>query len=186
MTTLKTEIKVYNSDSDKAEAHNKHFHSVIGKPKRNMTLFDSVSPFESIPSLSIDACGALSQLKRSSPNRAHEPDEVSPQLLKLVALELAPDLTIIYQQSNELSFTPKGCNSAIVSLISRKGLRSEQSIHRPTSPTCICSKIMEHIMFSHIAKHIAKNNMLINDQHGFRNKLPIITQLIIATTGLTL
>ena len=40
---------------------------------------------------------------------------------------------------------------------------------------------MEHMMLSHIAKHIAKNNILINEQHGFRNKLFTITQLINTT-----
>ena len=37
-------------------------------------------------------------------------------------------------------------------------------------------------MLSHIAKHIAKNNIIINEQHGFRNKLSTITQLINTTT----
>ena len=37
-------------------------------------------------------------------------------------------------------------------------------------------------MPSHIAKHIAKINIMINEQHGFRNKLSTITQLINATT----
>ena len=36
-------------------------------------------------------------------------------------------------------------------------------------------------MLSHIAKHIAKNNIIINEQHGFRNKLSTITQLINTT-----
>ena len=37
-------------------------------------------------------------------------------------------------------------------------------------------------MLSHIAKHIAKNNIIINEQHSFRNKLSTITQLINITT----
>ena len=37
-------------------------------------------------------------------------------------------------------------------------------------------------MLSRIAKHIAKNNILINEQHGFGNKLSTITQLINTTT----
>ena len=41
---------------------------------------------------------------------------------------------------------------------------------------------MEHIILSHIFKHKAKNNIVINEQHGFRNKLSTITQLINATT----
>ena len=74
-----------NSDIDKAEALNKHFHNVFCIPKRKITLFDGVSPFQSISSLSIDACGVLSQLRRLNPNRAHGHEELSPQLLKLVA-----------------------------------------------------------------------------------------------------
>ena len=37
-------------------------------------------------------------------------------------------------------------------------------------------------MLSHVAKHIAKNNIIINEQHGFRNKLSTITQLISTIT----
>ena len=37
-------------------------------------------------------------------------------------------------------------------------------------------------MVSRIAKHIAKNNNLFNEQHGFKNKLSTITQLINTTT----
>ena len=37
-------------------------------------------------------------------------------------------------------------------------------------------------MLSHIAKIIAKNNIIINEQHGFRNKLSTIRQLINTTT----
>ena len=158
-----------NSGIDKADALNNHFLSVFSKPRRKITLLDGVSPFESIPSLSIDACGVLSQHGRLNPNKAHGPDELSTQLLKLVAEELAPALTIMFQQSYELSSTPKDWNCAIVTPISKKGLISDPSNYGPISLTCICCKIMEHIMLSHIVKHIAKNNIIINEQHGFRN-----------------
>ena len=161
-----------NSDIDKAEAINNHFHSVFSIPNRKITLFDGVSPFESIPSLSIDACGVLSQLRQLNPNKAQGPDELSPQLLKLVAEELAPALTIIFQQSYDLSSTPKDWNSAIVTPIYKKGLKSYPSNNRPISLTCICCKIMEHIMLSHIAKHIAKNNIIINDNMALEINFP--------------
>ena len=44
---------------------------------------------------------------------------------------------------------------------------------------------MEHITLSHIARHIAKNNIITNEQHGFRNKLSTIAQLTNATTDWT-
>ena len=40
---------------------------------------------------------------------------------------------------------------------------------------------MEHIVLSHISKHIAVNKILIDEQHGLRQKLSTTTQLISAT-----
>ena len=85
-----------NSDIDKAEALYNNFHSVFSIPNKKINIFDGVSPFESIISLSIDACGVLSQFRQLNPNKAQGPDELSPQLLKLVTEELAPALTIIF------------------------------------------------------------------------------------------
>ena len=127
MPTLKTGTKVCNSDIDKAEALNKHLYSVFSKLKRNIALFDGVSPFESIPSLSIEACGVLSQLRRLNPNKAHGPVELSPQLLKILTHEHVPALTIIVQQPYNLNSTPKDWNSAIVTPILKKGSKSDSS-----------------------------------------------------------
>ena len=40
---------------------------------------------------------------------------------------------------------------------------------------------MEHIILSHISKRLAKNKIIIDEQHGFREKLSCETQLIQAT-----
>ena len=37
---------------------------------------------------------------------------------------------------------------------------------------------MEHITLSHIAKRLGANNILLDSQHGFRDKLWSVTQLI--------
>ena len=104
--------------------------------------------------LSSELCGVLSQLKRSNRNKAHRPDELPPQLLKLIAEELAPALTNIFLQSYDTSSTDKDWNSAIATPIFKKGLKFDASNNRPISLTCICCKIMEHKMSSHIVKHI--------------------------------
>ena len=46
------------------------------------------------------------------------------------------------------------------------------------SLTCLCCKIMEHVVLSHIAKHLNANSILLDSQHGFREKLSIVTQFI--------
>ena len=131
---------------------------------------------------SMAACGVLFLLRRFNPNKAQGPDELSPQLLKHITEELAPAKTITFQQSYNLSSTPKDWNSAIVTPIFKKGLKSDPYTNRPISHISMCCKIMEHIVLSHIAKHIAKNNIIVNEQHSFRNKLSTITQLINTTT----
>ena len=84
----------------------------------------------------------------------------------------------MFQQSYDQSSTPKDWNSAIVTAIFIKGLQSDPFNYRPISLTCICCNIMVHIMLRNIANHIAKNNILISEQRGFRSKLSMITQLI--------
>ena len=108
---------VCSSDIDKSEALSSFFHNVFCIRKRRITLFDGVSPFESIPSLSIDAWAVLSQFKRLNPNKSHGPGELSPQLLKHDAEDGSPALTIVFQQSYDLSSTPMDWNSAIVTPI---------------------------------------------------------------------
>ena len=47
-----------------------------------------------------------------------------------------------------------------------------------SSHTCLVCKIMEHVVLSHMAKHLAAYNILLDSQHGFREKLSTQTQLI--------
>ncbi|XP_072020357.1 uncharacterized protein [Amphiura filiformis] len=37
---------------------------------------------------------------------------------------------------------------------------------------------MEHIVLSHISKHLAANNIIVENQHGFREKRSCETQLV--------
>ena len=69
---------------------------------------------------------------------------------------------------------------ALVTAIFKKGNKSDPANYRPVSLTCICCKIMEHIILSHLSKHLSLNNILIDEQHGFREKYSCETQLISA------
>ena len=42
--------------------------------------------------------------------------------------------------------------------------------YRTVSIASICSKVMEHILFSNIMQHLDKNSILMDAQHGFRQK----------------
>jgi fructose-1,6-bisphosphatase/inositol monophosphatase family enzyme len=52
----------------------------------------------------------------------------------------------------------------------KKGHRSKLSNYRPVSLTSVASKILEHIIVSQIMDHLDNQNILNENQHGFRAK----------------
>lgn len=80
-----------------------------------------------------------------------------------------------------LGIVPTQWKQALVTSIFKKGPKSDPANYRPISLTCLCCKILEHIVLSHVAKHLSENNILLDSQHGFRERLSTITQLITST-----
>ena len=67
---------------------------------------------------------------------------------------------------------------ANVTPIYKKGERCDPQNYRPISLTSICCKILEHIISSHLMKHLENNNLLLYEyQHGFRHDRSCETQL---------
>ena len=96
-------------------------------------------------------------------------------------MELAPALTILYQQSIDTGEVPVQWRQAIVAIVTaiyKKGAKSDPSNYRPIFLTCLCCKMLEHIVLSHVAKHLSQKNILLDSQHGFRARLSTVTQLI--------
>jgi len=75
---------------------------------------------------------------------------------------------------------PSKWSKALVTAIHKKGNNSDPANYRPVSLTCICCKIMEHIILGHMSKHLSLHNILIDQQHGFREKYSCETQVISA------
>ena len=50
--------------------------------------------------------------------------------------------------------------------------------YRPVSLTCLCCKILEHIILSYMPKSLATNDIINSKQHGFRKGLSCETQLV--------
>ena len=67
---------------------------------------------------------------------------------------------------------------ALVTGVIMNGPISDPANYRPISLACLCCKVMEHIVLSHVAKHISANNIQQDFQHGFCEKLSSVTQLI--------
>ena len=128
--------------------------------------------------LTIAREGVLKLLTNLKPNKASGPDGISARVLKEAASELAGPLCNIFNMSLQYCSVPDDWRHANVTPIFKKGDRSRPENYRPISLTCIASKLMEHIVTSHIMKYIEGNKMLQPQQRGFRAKLSCETQLV--------
>ena len=135
-------------------------------------------PLPSISPLTVHVEGVAQLLTNIQPHKASGPDNLPARFLKEVAYEIAPVLSIVFQASLDQGHLPNIWRTAAVVPIYKKGSKTEPSNYRPVSLTCICSKILEHIVYSAISKHLEHHQTLCDEQHGFRKRRSCETQLI--------
>ena len=101
--------------------------------------------------------------------------------MKEFAEELTPALKLIFSSSLERGELPKDWLHAHVSPIYKGGNKDRclPESYRPVSLTSISCKILEHIIYSNIIKHLNKHNAITEVQHGFREKRSCESQLLI-------
>ena len=117
-------------------------------------------------------------LSKLDPSKASGPDEIKPRLLKELAHEISPILCLIFQKSLDTGEVPTDWRTAHVSPIYKKGSKYIPENYRPISLTCICCKILEHVVVSSIVTHADTHNILYPLQHGFRRSRSCETQLL--------
>ena len=66
----------------------------------------------------------------------------------------------------------------------KKGDRHTASNYRPISLTCVCAKMLEHIICKIIMTHFTKNKILTSVQHAFRSEHSCESQLLLTTEDL--
>ena len=129
--------------------------------------------------------GTEKLLNNLDTSKATGPDQISARILKQYSTQLAPHLTYIFNKSLERGAVPTDWRRANVIPIFKKGDKYLASNYRPVSLTCICCKLLEHIVVSNILNHLDTFQILVDCQHGFRAKRSCETQLITLTHELT-
>ena len=113
--------------------------------------------------------------------KASRPDELPNLILKNAANEISPFLKIIFDQSLQTGKLPDDWVEAFVAPVFKKGDRHSPPNYRPISLTCVCAKLLEHIICKQIMSHFSENKFLTPVQHGFRSKHSCESQLLITT-----
>ena len=138
-----------------------------------------------MPDLLISTDGVEKLLKNLDPSKAPGPDGISARVLKELAHEIAPSLSLVYRRSYDMGKVPSGWKVAHVTPVYKKGEHYKPSNYRPISLVSIPCKVMEHIVVSNTMRHLEDNKILAPNQHGFRAKHSCETQLIELTDEIT-
>jgi len=170
----------------KAEILNDQFSSVFTREDLSSMPPTPTTKAPTIQDININTEGVAKLLSKLSPYKAPGPDKIPPRVLKEAANELAPAIALLFQASLKQGRLPAEWKQAIVAPIFKKGDRAAPANYRPISLTSILGKTLEHIICSHIMKHLDLHKLLSNNQHGFRRKRSCESQLIITIQDLAL
>ena len=175
---LKSDGILVTDTQEKANILNNQFQSVFTN-ERNTNIPDKgPSPHSEMPHISIHNPGILKLLSNLNPHKACGPDNIHSRVLKELREHTAPILTLLFTKSLETGITPTDWKHANVAPVFKKGEKYKAVNYRPISLTCICCKLMEHIITSNVMSHLENNNILYNLQHGFRKARSCESQLI--------
>jgi hypothetical protein len=90
------------------------------------------------------------------------------KILKLSSQFITSPLTYIYNKSLSTGTFPTGLKFSVVKPLYKKGDRTNMYNLRPISLPSSFSKIFQNVIYSRTHKHIQHNNILGNEQYGFR------------------
>ena len=127
----------------------------------------------------VHQAGVYKLLHSINQHKATDSDTIPGKLLNELASEISHILTTIYNASIKQGKIPNQWKEALITPLFKKGDREKASNYRPVSLTSICCKIMEHILHSNIISHLQANNILSENQHGFRKHRSCESQLSI-------
>ena len=181
---LKRNGIAYSNSKTKAQILNQQFTSVFTSEDTDHLPNLGPSPYPDLSNIKVHVQGVVKLLKNLNPHKATGPDNLPSRLLKEVADEIAPSLTLLFQATLTQGCIPAVWKEGLITPVFKKGDRSIASNYRPISLTSICCKLQEHIIHGNIMAHLDKHKILSDDQHGFRKRRSCETQLIITLNDL--
>ena len=81
------------------------------------------------------------------------------------------EMTHVFNKILSTGIFPDRLKFSEVKRLYKKGVKTEFSIYRPISLLTSFSKITEKIIYKRLQCHLVNNNILVNEQFGFTEKL---------------
>ncbi|KAK7093942.1 hypothetical protein V1264_007621 [Littorina saxatilis] len=167
------------TDRDKAELLNTFFQSVFtNEDDGPLPQPPTYNYGEALVDFDIKDEEVKKKLQGLKTNKAGGPDGISPLVLSTAADSLAHPVAELFRRSLAAEQVPGDWKRATVTPIFKKGSRLTPGNYRPVSLTCILCKVMEGLVRERVMKHLAENNLIHKEQHGFVAGRSCVTQLL--------
>ena len=147
------------SDSIKIDDNTLDFTDYLNNPIEHCFNFNTITESKTL--------SIINKLKSKNSSRK---DEISNKLLKSIKDEIAKPLTIIINQSLRTGIFPDALKIAKVKPLYKKGDNFCLNNYRPISLLPTISKIFERVMFTQLYSYLNANNLLSEQQYGFRSQ----------------
>ena len=121
---------------------------------------------------------ALKLLKGGNSSKSAGADGIHPRFIKETAETLTIPVFILFNKSLSEGSLPDIFKKANVTPIHKSGDKSLPKNYRPSSVTPILCRLLETIVREVIVQHIKTNDIIINQQYGFREKRGCVLQLL--------
>ena len=119
-----------------------------------------------------------SLLRRINTNKSSGPDGIGNWVLKHCAKSLSFPYSKLFNKSLETGIFPSQWKQANVCSVFKKDNKSDKTNYRPISLLSSSSKILEKIVYKRLYEYLMDNNLLIQQNSGFKRKDSTVNQLL--------
>ena len=171
-TLIKPDGQTTTDDYDKANLLNEQFADQSRLDAENRIIPGATIPNPEVPildSITITESEVLKLLNSLNVNKSCGPDNLPPEILKLIAILIVSPLTKLFNKSLRFGIFPSLWKQATIHpIFKKKGSASDPLNYRPISLLPCISKIFEKIIFNRVYKHISENQLFTEKQSGYR------------------
>ena len=169
--------EIENNGKQMSEMLSKQYKKVFSSPKENINHI-SDDNYPELEDMSITYRHVEEAIDELKTNSAAGPDGIPAILLKKCKLAISRPIVVLWKKSFESSDIPAALKHATICPIHKGGNRTDPANYRPVSLTSHVIKIFERIIKKEIVKHLETNEIINENQHGFRSKRSTTTQLL--------
>ena len=168
-----------HDEKEMANVCNCYFHSVLNRPteEEEMPEMEELCD-ENIRDIDITTEMVKKKLENLNRYKGSGPDKMHPHVLRETAASISLPLSMLFRESLSTGETPDDWRRANVTPIFKKGDRNDPANYRPVSLTSQVCKVLESIVKEQMFDHLKNNNLLSEEQHGFREGRSCLSNLL--------